>query len=373
MACTGVLYRVCSAIRKEWRMNEVTSIETDTPLAAEAPVRPAIGVLLVNLGSPDGTDAAAVRRYLKQFLSDRRVIEDDSLTWRLVFKFIILPFRPRRRGRDYAKIWNRERNEAPLKTITRVQAEKLGKSLSDRPIVVDWAMRYGSPSIAARLDALARQNCERILLVPLYPQYAAATTATACDEAFRALMRMRQQPALRVVPPYYDDPVYIGALASSLREELAKLAFEPEIILVSYHGMPKDYVRKGDPYFDHCVATTRLLREQMGLSEEKLVMTFQSRFGQAVWLQPYTDRTVRGMAKRGIKKLAVFTPGFAADCLETLEEIAIENARIFKRYGGEDFAAIPCLNDSQQGMRVIAHLVTRELQGWSDGAEESSR
>jgi protoporphyrin/coproporphyrin ferrochelatase len=345
-------------------MNEAVNVEAGTELAADPSARPPIGVLLVNLGSPDGTDAASVRRYLKEFLSDRRVIEDNSLTWKLVFNLIILPLRPRRRGRAYAKVWNREKNEAPLKTITRAQAEKLGESLSGRPIVVDWAMRYGSPSIAARLDALAARDCERILLVPLYPQYAAATTATVCDEAFRALTRMRHQPALRVTPAYYDDPVYIGALATSLRDELAKLAFEPEIILVSYHGMPKDYVRRGDPYFDHCVVTTRLLREQLGLSDEKLIMTFQSRFGQAVWLQPYTDRTVRGMAKRGVKNLAVLTPGFAADCLETLEEIAIENAHIFKRHGGENFAAIPCLNDSDLGMRVIAHLVTRELQGW---------
>jgi protoporphyrin/coproporphyrin ferrochelatase len=345
-------------------MNDAVSIEAATELAPDPSVRPPIGVLLVNLGSPDGTDAAAVRRYLTEFLSDRRVIEDNSLTWKLVFNLIILPLRPRRKGRDYAKIWNRDKNEAPLKTITRAQAEKLGETLSDRPIVVEWAMRYGSPSIAARLDALAAQGCARILLVPLYPQYAAATTATVCDEAFRALMKMRRQPTLRVAPPYYDDSFYIDALASSLRAELGKLAFEPEVILVSYHGMPKDYVSRGDPYYDHCVATTQLLREQLGLSDEKLMMTFQSRFGRAEWLQPYTDRTVRNLAKRGIKNLTVLTPGFAADCLETLEEIAMENAHIFKRHGGENFAAIPCLNDSDLGMRVIAHLVTRELQGW---------
>jgi ferrochelatase len=376
-------------------MNEVVSIEAAPALAADAapaapaadadapaadpvvpaadpvvpaadPVVPAaqIGVLLVNLGSPDGTDAASVRRYLKEFLSDRRVIEEDSLTWKLVFNLLILPLRPRRKGRDYAKIWNRERNEAPLKTITRSQAEKLGQALSNRPTVVDWAMRYGSPSIATRLDALAAQGCERILLVPLYPQYAAATTATVCDEAFRALRKMRRQPALRVAPPYYDDSVYIDALTASLREELGKLPFEPEIILASFHGMPKDYVSRGDPYYDHCVATTKLLHEKLGFGDEKLMMTFQSRFGRAEWLQPYTDRTVRSLAKRGIKSLAVLTPGFAADCLETLEEIAMENAHIFKRHGGENFAAIPCLNDSELGMRVIAHVVRRELQGW---------
>lgn len=345
-------------------MNDAVSIEAGTELAPDPSVRPPIGVLLVNLGSPDGTDAAAVRRYLREFLSDRRVIEDNSLTWKLIFNLIILPLRPRRKGRDYAKIWNRDKNEAPLKTITRAQAEKLGATLGDRRIVVDWAMRYGNPSMESRLRALADRGCARILLVPLYPQYAAATTATVCDEAFRALMKMRRQPTLRVAPPYYDDSSYIDALASSLRAELGKLAFEPEVVLVSYHGMPKDYVSRGDPYYDHCVATTRLLREQLGLSDEKLMMTFQSRFGRAEWLQPYTDRTVRNLAKRGIEKIAVLTPGFAADCLETLEEIAMENAHIFKRHGGENFAAIPCLNDSDPGMRVIAHLVTRELQGW---------
>ena len=360
-------------------MNEAVTIEPATepavdpspPLPSPAPTEPPadptpapIGVLLVNLGSPDGADAASVRRYLKEFLSDRRVIEDNSLTWKLVFNLLVLPLRPRRKARDYAKIWNWERNEAPLKTITRAQAEKLGERLRDRPIVVDWAMRYGTPSIASRLEAFAAQGCNRILVVPLYPQYAAATTATVCDEAFRALMKMRRQPALRVAAPYYDDPVYIDALAASMRAELGKLAFEPEVILVSYHGMPKSYVSKGDPYYDHCVATTRLLRERMGLDDEKLTMTFQSRFGWTKWLQPYTDRTVRNLAKQGVKKLAVFTPGFAADCLETLEEIAIENAHIFKRHGGEDFAAVACLNDSELGMRVIGHLATRELQGW---------
>jgi protoporphyrin/coproporphyrin ferrochelatase len=352
-------------------MNEFTRVVESTlaAIAEVIPPEPATatartGVLLVNLGSPDAADAASVRRYLKEFLSDRRVIEDDSLTWKLVFNGIVLPLRPRRKARAYAKIWNHERNESPLKTITRAQAEKLGKSLTGRPVVVDWAMRYGSPSIPAQLKALTEQNCDRILLVPLYPQYAAATTATVCDQAFRALMRMRRQPTLRVAPPYYAEPFYIDALASSLTAELSKLPFQPEVILASYHGLPKEYVRKGDPYYDQCETTTRLLREKLGFSEDKLIMTFQSRFGRARWLEPYTSEMVRILALRQIKSIAVVTPGFAADCLETLEEIAIENERIFRRRGGQNFAAIPCLNDSELGMRVIGALVARELRGW---------
>jgi ferrochelatase len=325
-----------------------------------------IGVLLVNLGTPDTTDYWSMRRYLKEFLSDRRVIEENRIKWWLVLNLIILTVRPGRKGRDYDKIWNKERNESPLKTITRSQADQLEEMLEkvDRRIRVDCAMRYGNPSIRSRLDALAAQNCERILMVPLYPQYAAATTATVCDEAFRALAGMRFQPALRVAAPYYTEPAYIDALASSLNTELAKLSFKPEIIVASFHGMPEAYVAKGDPYYKHCTQTTELLRRKLKLDGEQLIMTFQSRFGSAEWIKPYTDATVKGLAARGVKSLAVITPGFAADCLETLEEIAMENAEIFKHAGGENFAAIPCLNDSPAGMAVIRDVVLRELKGW---------
>ena len=327
-----------------------------------------IGVLLVNLGTPDATDYFSMRRYLKEFLSDRRVIEENRLKWWLVLNGIILTVRPGRKGRDYEKIWNRELNESPLRTITRSQAEKLAAHLlpSGGNIVIDWAMRYGSPSIASRLELLQQQGCDRILVFPLYPQYSAATTATVCDKAFEALMRMRFQPALRVVPPYYDEPIYIDALASSLGAELKKLNFVPEVILASFHGVPKEYVLKGDPYQSHCETTTRLLRERLGMDAQRLRMTFQSRFGSAEWLQPYTDETVRTLARQGIKKLAIITPGFVADCLETLEEIAGENAEYFYHAGGENFAAIPCLNDGEHGMRLIEHLVRRELRGWID-------
>jgi protoporphyrin/coproporphyrin ferrochelatase len=324
-----------------------------------------VGVLLVNLGTPDSADARGVRVYLKEFLSDPRVIEDQGLKWKLVLNGIILRIRPGRKARDYQKIWNREKNESPLKTITRAQSEKLADAISDHDhVVVDWAMRYGNPSIRSRIDALTAQGCDRLLVVPLYPQYSAATSATVCDEVFRVLGDMRAQPTLRVTPPYYDDPDYIEALAVSINTHLATLPFQPEIIVASFHGMPQKYVDKGDPYQSQCVATTDALRRRMGLDASKLKLTFQSRFGFDAWLQPYTDKTMEQLAKDGVRRIAVVTPGFSADCLETLEEIAQENAEIFKHNGGEHFAAIPCLNDSDPGMDVIRQLVLRELQGW---------
>ena len=324
-----------------------------------------VGVLLVNLGTPDSADARGVRVYLKEFLSDPRVIEDQGLLWKLVLHGIILRIRPGRKARDYQKIWNREKNESPLKTITRAQSEKLAEAISDHDhVVVDWAMRYGNPSIRSRIDALMSQGCDRLLVVPLYPQYSAATSATVCDEVFRVLGDMRAQPTLRVTPPYYDDPDYIEALAVSIDTHLANLPFQPEIIVASFHGMPQKYVDKGDPYQAQCIATTDALRKRMGLDASKLKLTFQSRFGFDAWLQPYTDKTMEQLAKDGVRRIAVVTPGFSADCLETLEEIAQENAEIFKHNGGEHFAAIPCLNDSDPGMDVIRQLVLRELQGW---------
>jgi ferrochelatase len=325
-----------------------------------------IGVLLVNLGTPDATDYFSMRRYLKEFLSDRRVIEENRFKWWLVLNLIILSVRPRRKGRDYDKIWNRERDESPLKTITRAQTEKLSATLApvDARITVDWAMRYGNPSIAARLDALQREGCDRILIVPLYPQYSAATSATVADKAFDALKAMRFQPAVRIAPSWHDDPVYVEAVAASLESELNKLSFKPEVILASFHGVPKDYVEKGDPYARQCAETARLLRTRLERDENSFRLTFQSRFGTAEWLQPYTDMTVKELAQQGVKNIAIVTPGFVADCLETLEEIAGENAEIFHQYGGENFAVIPCLNDSEAGMAVIRHVVLRELKGW---------
>jgi protoporphyrin/coproporphyrin ferrochelatase len=325
-----------------------------------------VGVLLVNLGTPDAADPPAVRRYLKEFLSDRRVIEKNSLLWKFLLNGLILPLRSRRKARDYRKIWNREQNESPIKSITRSQAEKLAGVLEPlgRHVIVDWAMRYAKPSIASRLEVMIKRGCERILVMPLYPQYASATTATVCDEVYKYVMKLRRQPALRILPAYYDDPYYIEVLASSLKAELKSLRFEPDVILASYHGMPKQYVEKGDPYQSQCVRTTELLRVQLGLDETKLMMSFQSRFGRGKWLEPYTIKTVKALAKKGVKNLVVITPGFAADCLETLEEIAVDNARMFKRHGGKNFAAIPCLNDSEAGMLMIWQLAMRELKGW---------
>ncbi|HEX4236419.1 MAG TPA: ferrochelatase [Xanthobacteraceae bacterium] len=325
-----------------------------------------MGVLIVNLGTPDAPTPVAVRRYLKEFLTDRRVVEKNSLHWRAFLNAVILPLRSRRRARDYEKIWNREKDESPIKTVTRSQAEKLGGILEPlgKHVIVDWAMRYGSPSIASRLEVLVTWGCERILVMPLYPQYSAATTATVCDEVFRFLMRQRRQPALRFLPPYYEDQYYIEVLASTMQAELKSLPFTPDVILASYHGMPKEAVDKGDPYLVQCTRTTELLREQLGLDETKLMMSFQSRFGRGQWLEPYTITTARALARKGVKNLAVITPGFSADCLETLEEIRVENARMFMRHGGENFAAIPCLNDSEAGMLMLWRLAMRELKGW---------
>jgi protoporphyrin/coproporphyrin ferrochelatase len=339
---------------------------SDEPANAPAPATTGIGVLLVNLGTPDAPTPVAVRRYLKQFLTDPRVIEKDSLLWKAFLHSVILPLRSRRRARDYEKIWNRDKDESPIKTITRAQAEKLGGILEPlgKHVIVDWAMRYGNPSIASRLEVLVTWGCERILVMPLYPQYSAAATATACDEVFRFMLRQRRQPALRFLPPYYEDPYYIEVLASSLQAELKSLPFTPDVILASYHGIPKEAVAKGDPYQQQCTRTTELLRAQLGLDDQKLMMSFQSRFGRAQWLEPYTINTVRTLARKGVKNLVVMTPGFSADCLETLEEIKVENARMFMRYGGENFVAIPCLNDSEAGMLMLWQLAMRELKGW---------
>jgi ferrochelatase len=339
---------------------EVRGLPADHP-----PVkRGRIGVLLLNLGTPDGTGYGPMRRYLKQFLSDPRVIELPRWKWWPILNLIILTVRPGRKGRDYAKIWNTERDEGPLKTVTRAQAEKLGAALGDERIVADWAMRYANPSTASRIAQLQREGCDRLLIVPLYPQYAAASTATACDEVFRALMRLRWQPAVRVAPPYFDDPVYIDALAASIRTHLARLDFEPETLLASFHGMPQRYLESGDPYHCQCQKTSRLLRERLGWAGEGWHTTFQSRFGTEAWLQPYTIEEVARLARSGVKRLAVVAPGFSADCLETLEELDIENRAVFVANGGEKFTFVPCLNDSEPGMAVIEHIVRRELMGW---------
>jgi ferrochelatase len=342
--------------------------ETNAGLSPTAPV---VGILLVNLGTPEGTDYRSVRRYLKEFLSDRRVIETPRWLWWPILNIFILSTRPRSRGKSYAAIWNKDRDESPLKTITRAQAEALsawvaqgGLGPTRADIHVDWAMRYGQPSIGSALDRLESRGCTHLLVVPLYPQYAAATTATVADFVFSILARRRVQPALRIAAPYYDQPAYIQSLTYSLRTFIAGLDFVPDKILVSFHGMPQAYADKGDPYPLHCEATFRGLREVLGELGSKLLLTYQSRFGPGQWLKPYTDETIRMLAADRVENIVVIMPGFAADCLETLEENGIENRHLFLSDGGKNFALAPCLNDSAEGMRVIQDIVARELAGW---------
>jgi ferrochelatase len=325
-----------------------------------------VGVLLVNLGTPDGTDYKSMRRYLAEFLTDRRVIEWSRLFWYPILYGIVLNRRPQRVGKAYESIWNKELDESYLRTYTRSQSEKLAAALANHDhLIVDWGMRYGQPSIKSKLDDLKARGCERIVIFPLYPQYSAATTATVNDKAFEALMEMRWMPAVRTVPPYHDDPAYIDALANSIEAHLAGLDFIPERIIASYHGIPKSYFQKGDPYHCHCMKTSRLLADRLGPElGGKLMTCFQSRFGPEEWLQPYTDKTIEKLAQEGVKRLAVFNPGFVSDCLETLEEIAEEGAEIFHEHGGEHYTHIPCLNDSPDGMSVIETVVRRELEGW---------
>lgn len=330
------------------------------------PVKPRkTGVLLVNLGTPDATDYWSMRRYLSEFLSDKRVIEWPSAVWQPILQGIVLTRRPQKSGAAYDEIWNKEKDESPLRTFSRSQAEKLATALSAHEhVLVDWAMRYGNPSIESVLTRMMDEGCDRIVMFPLYPQYSATTTATVNDKFFDALKKRRYQPAIRTVPAYFDEPIYIEALARSIETHLAGLDHEPEVIVASYHGIPKSYFMRGDPYHCHCYKTTRLLRERLGFDEKKLITTFQSRFGPEEWLQPYTDKTVENLAKNGVKSIAIFNPGFVVDCLETLEEIAGEAGELFHEAGGTNFSHIPCLNDSPEGMAVIEAMVRRELSGW---------
>ncbi|KAB2700147.1 ferrochelatase [Ochrobactrum sp. Kaboul] len=345
-------------------MSKIDTVHQNPDQPAHAKL-PKVGVLLVNLGTPDGTSYAPMRRYLAEFLSDRRVIEWSRLFWYPILYGIVLNTRPKRSGKLYDRIWNREKNESPLRTYTRAQGEKLSTALADIPnVVVDWAMRYGQPSIESVTDRLLQQGCERIVVFPLYPQYSATTTATVNDKFFEALMKKRFMPASRTIPSYETEPVYIEALARSIESHLATLSFKPEVILASYHGIPKSYSDKGDPYREQCLETSRLLRIRLGMDENQFRSTFQSRFGPEEWLQPYTDETVENLAKQGVKSVAVLNPGFVVDCLETVDEIGNEAAHLFHENGGENFSHIPCLNDSEEGMKVIETMVRRELLGW---------
>ena len=319
-----------------------------------------VGVLLLNLGTPDSPEPGAVRIYLREFLSDPRVVEIPYLVWQPILRGVILRTRPKKSAHAYSQVWSDE--GSPLAAITARQAKALVGAWGDR-VIVDYAMRYGRPAIAERLDALKAQGCERILIAPLYPQYCAATTATANDSAFRHLATLRWQPAVRTLPPYYDDPLYIGALKTVIEQELAALDFEPEALIASFHGMPERTLKLGDPYHCHCQKTARLLGEAMG---RELIVAFQSRFGRAKWLEPATDITLEALARKGVKKIAIFAPGFSADCLETLEELSIRGRESFEQAGGTHFAYLPCLNDSEPGLEMLRALLSRELAGWID-------
>jgi len=317
-----------------------------------------IGVLLVNLGTPDAAEPGAVRRYLAEFLSDKRVVEIPAVLWQPILHGIILRTRPRKSAHAYAQVWRED--GSPLAAITRLQAAALRDAFGPQ-VIVDHAMRYGNPAIADRLAALKDQGCERILIAPLYPQYCAATTATANDKAFEALAAMRWQPAIRTLPPYHDDPAYIGALAASVRASLERLDFEPQAIVASFHGMPQRTKELGDPYHDHCRTTARLLSDAL---DRELILAFQSRFGRAKWLEPATDTTLEALPGKGITRVAIVAPGFSADCVETLEELAIRGRESFERAGGQRFAYLPCLNDDGPGIDMLRIVIKRELEGW---------
>jgi len=320
-----------------------------------------IGVLLTNLGTPDGPDAKSVKRYLGEFLSDRRVVEIPAIAWQPILRGIILNTRPKKSAHAYGLVWSDE--GSPLAAITRRQSQALQGAFGET-VLVDYAMRYGNPAIADRLIALKDAGCERILIAPLYPQYCAATTATANDKAFAALAGMRWQPAIRTLPPYHDDPAYIAALRTQVEMQIAALDFVPDAVIASFHGMPKRTLQLGDPYHCHCQKTARLLGEAMG---RELIVAFQSRFGPAKWLGPATDETLEALPAKGIRKVAVIAPGFSADCLETLEELAIRGRESFMTAGGTDFAYLPCLNDGAPGMAMLRTLIARELAGWIAG------
>jgi protoporphyrin/coproporphyrin ferrochelatase len=326
-----------------------------------------VGILLANLGTPDGTDYWSMRRYLDEFLSDRRVIEWSPWLWQPILKLIVLSRRPFSSGENYRGIWNEALDESPLLTITRNQASKLRARLSARRgdgVLVDFCMRYGNPSTESVIRRMQAQGCERILFFPLYPQYAAATTGTANDEAFRALMKQRWQPAVRTVPAYYDRDEYVDALAQSIERAYAGLDERPTALVASYHGLPQSYLRKGDPYHCQCQKTSRLLAERLGWERGEIHTTFQSRFGPEEWLQPYTVEHVARLAEQGHRQIAVLAPGFSADCVETLEEINGEIREAFEAAGGEHFHYIPCLNDDEAHMEMIERIVVREAQGW---------
>ena len=318
------------------------------------------GVLLINLGTPDSTNWWDIRKYLKEFLSDKRVIEVNPILWQIILNLFILTFRPSKTAKAYQKIWMKRQNMSPLRYFTIKQATNLKQRMKNKFIEIDYAMRYGNPSIAKKLSELKEKGCQEMVILPLYPQYAAATTATVCDEVYRTLMKMRWQPSLQVIPHYESEPLYIKAIAVSIKKTLKEVKWKPDVIVASYHGVPKKYFDKGDPYHCYCHKTTRLLVEHMKI-DIPIVTTFQSRFGPDEWLKPYTDETIDNLPNEGKKKILVICPGFASDCVETLEEISIEAKESFMENGGENFLTVPCLNHNKEHIDLLEYLVSKYL------------
>jgi ferrochelatase len=325
-----------------------------------------VGVLLLNLGTPDATDYFSVRRYLSEFLSDKRVIDYSAWLWQPLLQGVILTSRPFRSGAAYKKVWNTKKDESPLRTYTRSQCTKIKKHMKESypDLEFEWAMRYGNPTTQSGIDALFAKGCNKILLFALYPQYSACTTATAYDKAFDHLQTMAWQPAIRTAGPWHDDPAYIDVLAQSVKDSLKKLKNKPDVILTSFHGLPKRYLMQGDPYHCQCVKTSRLLKEKLGYSDDEWITTFQSRFGPEEWLTPYTDETIEELAHKGVKRIAILSPAFVSECIETLEEINMEARDDFLENGGEEFTYIPCLNDTKSHIELLSSRIERELGGW---------
>ena len=318
-----------------------------------------IGVLIINLGTPDSTNWWDIRKYLKEFLSDRRVIEVNPLIWQIILNLFILTFRPAKTAKAYREIWMKDVDKSPLRFYTEMQTKKLKEKFIEKKLIIDFAMRYGNPSIKNILENLQKKGCEKIIILPLYPQYASPTTATVCDEVYRVLMKMRWQPAIQIIPHYESEPLYIEALIKRINKKLSSLDWQPDLIIASYHGIPKKYFEKGDPYHCYCHKTTRLISEKF--KKIKIITTFQSRFGPEEWLEPYTDKTLEKLPKEGIKKILVICPGFASDCVETLEEISIQGKESFKKAGGEKFDFIPCLNDTDDHINLLEYLIKKNL------------
>ena len=317
------------------------------------------GILIINLGTPDSTNWLDIRKYLKEFLSDRRVIEVNPIIWQIILNLFILTFRPSKTAKAYKEIWMRDKDMSPLRYYTESQAQKLSKQIGDEDLIVDFAMRYGNPSIKSKINELQKKGCESLIVLPLYPQYAAATTATVCDEVYRTLMKMRWQPNLKIIPHYESEPLYIEAIKNSIEKKISEINWKPDLIIASYHGIPKKYFDKGDPYHCYCHKTTRLISEKY--SDIEIKTTFQSRFGPQEWLQPYTDKTFETLPKEGKKNILVICPGFSSDCVETLEEISIQGKESFIKSGGENFEMVPCLNDSEDHISLLKNLIMKNI------------